>query len=586
MWRNGWPQRASDRAMSLLSRWRARLARLRDGGEPESQSSYRPYRPPQKILQDARRKQRLRLWQRLARLVGPLAGSAPPRQPPAPPPAAPAPPPPPPQQSQSLWRNAAHPRDEQSTPTAAPPPPPPAAPMAAPAPPPPQAPAATSDPASAAPPGRWQAAATGLGHALAWLGRTLWLGIVLVCVRLWRGSVWTAVNLWRGSRWLAIMLWRGGRWTAKELWRGSVRAGRASWTACKWSGRNLWRGGRWTARNLWRGSRWTAANIWHGISWLGRNLWRANLWLGRALVRLWRAIPWARIWARIRALARLCRLHRPVGTMLLLWPCLWGLFLATAPGLPPLDTLLILSGGALLMRSAGCAVNDYVDRHLDANVKRTMDRPLVRGDLPPWAALVCAAVLAVPALALLLMLDPLAQLVALVAVPLALFYPLCKRFTHLPQLWLGLAMNWGMPVAFAEAAGGLDGRLVPFYVGALCWTVAYDCFYAMADRDDDRRAGIKSIAILFGNADRTFCAMLQALALAGFWLGGEQFGLGWQFHLALGLVGALFAWQQWRIRSRSPASCLAAFANNQWVGLVLLAGIAAPALPPVWSWPL
>ncbi len=269
---------------------------------------------------------------------------------------------------------------------------------------------------------------------------------------------------------------------------------------------------------------------------------------------------------------RLMRIDRPVGTLLILWPTLSSLWLGSS-GLPSLKLLIIFVLGTFLMRSAGCVINDYLDRHIDGAVSRTRNRPLATAELRPEQALICFAMLCILALGLVLLTNGLTLAMAFVGALLVVVYPTLKRVTHLPQLWLGLAMNWGMIMAWTAATGALEREIWVLYLGAVLWTLVYDTCYAMVDRPDDLRIGVKSTAILFGEQDRLIIGILQSLTLLTFWLGGHLFELGPFYYLALMAIGALFVWQQWLIRKRDADGCFTAFINNQWVGLLLFLGI-------------
>lgn len=268
---------------------------------------------------------------------------------------------------------------------------------------------------------------------------------------------------------------------------------------------------------------------------------------------------------------RLMRFDKPVGTLLVLWPVLWGLWLA-AEGFPSIPLLIIFSLGAITMRAAGCAINDYADRNFDAHIERTKNRPLATGELQAKHALICFFCLLGFAFFLVLLTNKLVIGLSFVAVILAALYPFLKRWTHLPQIWLGLAMNWGLVMAFAAQAEYLVPGIGVFYCAAICWTVAYDTFYAMVDREEDLKIGVKSIAILFGEQDKFMIGVLQLLTLSALYIGGQRFELGGAYFWALLPVAALFAYQQWLAKDRSREGCFAAFMNNRWIGpLVLIA---------------
>ena len=272
------------------------------------------------------------------------------------------------------------------------------------------------------------------------------------------------------------------------------------------------------------------------------------------------------------ALLRLMRLDKPIGTLLLLWPTLWALWIA-AEGVPDYDLLCIFIAGTFLTRSAGCVINDLADRHWDGAVKRTSARPLVTGAVSAREARILFAVLMLAAFVLVLFTNKLTIGLSVVAVLLASTYPFMKRYTHLPQLALGAAFSWGIPMAFAAQRGYLPAALWLLYAGNLLWTVVYDTKYAMVDRDDDLVVGIKSTAILFGEHDRLIIGILQVLCLLTLYAAGEAFALGSSFQLAMVAVAGLFCYHQYLIRRRDREACFKAFLHNNWVGLVIFLGI-------------
>lgn len=268
---------------------------------------------------------------------------------------------------------------------------------------------------------------------------------------------------------------------------------------------------------------------------------------------------------------RLMRFDRPVGTLLLLWPTLAALWIA-ADGRPSLELVVIFTLGTVVMRAAGCVINDYADRDLDSHVARTRDRPLARKQISEWEALALFALLLATALVLVFFLNEFTQRLAVCGAAIATLYPFMKRWTYLPQLALGAAFSWGIVMAFAATGAGLGDPAWLMFIASLLWIVSYDTLYAMVDRDDDLRVGIKSTAILFGNADRAMVAALQAstvitLALLGLRM---QFGIG--YFLGIAVAAALFIHQQRLIRDRKPAHCFTAFRNNVWVGFALFVG--------------
>jgi 4-hydroxybenzoate polyprenyltransferase len=276
--------------------------------------------------------------------------------------------------------------------------------------------------------------------------------------------------------------------------------------------------------------------------------------------------------SRLSSYRALIRFDRPIGTLLLLWPTLWALWLA-AEDVPASSLLFIFILGTFLMRSAGCAINDVADRNLDGAVARTHQRPLVTGQVTPVEAVSLAAGLALTAFVLVLFTNTLTISLSFAAVALAACYPYMKRQTHLPQLVLGAAFSWGIPMAFAATRNDLPPELWLVFIANLLWTVAYDTEYAMVDRADDIKAGIKSTAILFGDLDRIMVGVLQLFTLFALLLVGQRFALGWFFHLSLLLAAALFARQQWLIRDRKPDACFKAFILNNYVGMAVFLGL-------------
>lgn len=270
---------------------------------------------------------------------------------------------------------------------------------------------------------------------------------------------------------------------------------------------------------------------------------------------------------------RLMRLNKPVGSLLILWPTLASLWIA-GDGRPDIALVIIFTLGTFMMRSAGCAINDYADRNLDGDVKRTADRPLVTGELEPKKALICFFSICILSFGLVLLTNKLTIYLSFVAAALAAIYPFLKRITHLPQIWLGLAMNWGVVMAYSAQSGTLHPGIGVFYAATILWCVVYDCFYAMVDRDDDIRLGAKSIAILFGEQDRLICALLQLMCLIALYMAGERLELGSSFRvITIGGCAALFAYQQYLIRNRERQSCFTAFMNNRWVAVLMFAGV-------------
>ena len=275
---------------------------------------------------------------------------------------------------------------------------------------------------------------------------------------------------------------------------------------------------------------------------------------------------WSRYWQLVRG-------DRPIGWLLLLWPTWWGLWIA-AGGVPPLWTLVVFSLGVWLTRAGGCVINDYADRWLDPLVERTRDRPLATGAVSGREALLLFAALMAAAFALVSTLNRLTVLMSLVGVLLAASYPYLKRHTYLPQVYLGMAFGWGIPMGFAAVQGHVPPVAWVLYVANILWATAYDTWYAMVDRDDDIRAGAKSTAILFGELDLVAQAVLYALAFAALALAGRQAALGVAYWVALGVAALLVAWEFGLARHRDREACFHAFLHNQWVGATVFAGIA------------
>jgi 4-hydroxybenzoate polyprenyltransferase len=274
----------------------------------------------------------------------------------------------------------------------------------------------------------------------------------------------------------------------------------------------------------------------------------------------------------VMAYARLMRLDRPVGTLLLLWPTLAALWMA-ADGLPPIDLIVIFAIGTFLMRAAGCVVNDYADRDFDPDVARTANRPLATGAVTSNAALAAFFVLAFLALTLLLYLNPLTRWLAVAGLGIAVAYPFMTRWTYLPQVVLGAAFSWGIVMAFAAVQNIVPEPAWLLFLASVLWIVAYDTMYAMVDREDDLRVGIKSTAILFGEADRLMIGLLQTGTVITLVLVGQQLGYKGYYFWGIAAAVGLLCYQQYLIRDRSREGCFRAFANNVWVGFALFVGV-------------
>lgn len=272
------------------------------------------------------------------------------------------------------------------------------------------------------------------------------------------------------------------------------------------------------------------------------------------------------------AIKQITRLDKPIGTYLLLWPTYWALWVA-ADGYPNLMLLFIFSMGVVVMRSAGCVINDFADRKVDGQVKRTQHRPLVSGAITEQQAILLFGALIGSALALVVNLSWLTIQYSIVALLLASVYPFMKRYTHLPQVVLGAAFSWGMIMAFAEIQGRVPTIAWLLFAANLLWTVAYDTMYAMVDRDDDLKIGVKSTAILFGKHDIRIIGFLQVMVLAILFTVGDMLAFGWPYQLCLVIAAALFTYQQILIKDRNREKCFHAFLNNHYVGLVVFLGI-------------
>nr|WP_298249540.1 4-hydroxybenzoate octaprenyltransferase [uncultured Halomonas sp.] len=284
--------------------------------------------------------------------------------------------------------------------------------------------------------------------------------------------------------------------------------------------------------------------------------------------------------ARLPDFLRLTRLDRPIGSWLLMWPTLWALWIA-AEGLPSRRLLLIFVAGVYLMRAAGCVINDYADRHVDGYVKRTLDRPLATGRIGEGEAQALFLMLVAGAFVLVLFTNLFTILLSIGGVILAFIYPFMKRYTHLPQLFLGAAFSWAIPMAYGAVQGQVPVEAWLLFTANVMWTIAYDTQYAMVDRDDDLKVGIKSTAVLFGSADRFMIGLLQIVTLLLLSWVGARLALGGFFWLGLAAMAATFVWQHWLIRQRKREPCFQAFLNNFWSGLLVFAGLALSLWPDI-----
>lgn len=276
--------------------------------------------------------------------------------------------------------------------------------------------------------------------------------------------------------------------------------------------------------------------------------------------------------AKLSGYWRLIRADKPVGIYLLLWPCLWALWIA-AEGVPELHLLIVFVLGVVVMRSAGCVINDYADRKVDGAVARTSDRPIVTGEVTAKQAIGLFVVLLLVALALVLTLSWQTVLMSFGALLLTTLYPFMKRYTYFPQVVLGAAFGWSIPMAFVASEQPLSWIVWVLYLANLCWTVAYDTQYAMADKEDDIKVGIKSTAIFFGNYDKIIIGLLQLFSLFLLLLVGLSLAFSWPFFVACGISLGLFGYQQWLIKSRDRDLCFKSFLHNNYVGMILTLGI-------------
>jgi len=280
-----------------------------------------------------------------------------------------------------------------------------------------------------------------------------------------------------------------------------------------------------------------------------------------------------RLARRLEEYGRLARFDRPIGTWLLLWPALWALWVAGA-GRPDQKVLIVFALGVIVMRAAGCVINDFADRDIDPHVKRTRERPLAARRVSPTEALVLFVVLGGAALWLVTRLNPFTVKLAVVGVVLTVSYPFVKRFFPLPQLYLGISFGgWSVPMAFAAQRDSLPRIAWVLYIAAVIWAAMYDTIYAMVDREDDLQIGVKSSAILFADMDRLLIGALQVMMLFALVLAGRDMAFGGWYFAGIVVAALLFLYQQWLIRAREPASCLRAFLNNNYVGMALFIGI-------------
>ena len=269
------------------------------------------------------------------------------------------------------------------------------------------------------------------------------------------------------------------------------------------------------------------------------------------------------------------RMHRPIGILLLLWPMYWALWIASE-GQPEPVVLIVFTLGVIIMRAAGCVINDYADRNIDPHVKRTKDRPIANGLVSPNEALLLCCLLVLIAFLLVLLMNELTIALSIGALVLAAIYPFMKRYTHLPQVFLGAAFGWAVPMVYAAQTGVLPTPLAwLIFVATVIWAVIYDTMYAMVDREDDIKIGVKSTAILFGDADKIIIALFQGMFLLTLLIIGQKAQLGQYFYTGVFIALLLSIFQQFLIKDRVPEKCMMGFLNNNYLGLVVFLGIAA-----------
>ncbi len=304
---------------------------------------------------------------------------------------------------------------------------------------------------------------------------------------------------------------------------------------------------------------------------LGQLIQRGLLWLIQKLKSFWAHYSPV-IRERAPHYIRITRLHKPIGILLLLWPTLWALWIA-AEGWPNSSVFIVFVSGVILMRSAGCVMNDLADRKFDKYVERTMQRPLVTGEVSVREAIKLTVCLVGLAFLLVLTMNTLTIQLSFIAAGLALIYPFMKRYTYLPQFVLGLAFGWSIPMAFAAQTGEVPMLAWLLLLGNVLWSVSYDTMYAMVDKEDDLKIGVKSTAILFDENDRVIIGAIQIMLLLVFILIGDQLKTGIFYYAAVALAGMMLLYQQYLIRDRQPEKCFQAFLNNNWFGALIFIGI-------------
>ena len=316
----------------------------------------------------------------------------------------------------------------------------------------------------------------------------------------------------------------------------------------------------------------TIAIIDDGALYAEKHFRRAFQQLKLILVKTYQRAAQSFLAQRLKQYALLIRLDKPIGILLLLWPTLIALWIA-AGGWPDTDVLLVFVAGVFLMRSAGCAINDYADRHIDCKVARTKERPLTSGKITEKEALAVFAVLCLAAFVLVLLMNPLTIVMSLVGLVLAASYPFMKRHHYLPQVHLGAAFGWAVPMAYAAQTNELNPVAWLLFIATVLWATAYDTMYAMVDREDDLKIGVKSTAILFESADKLIIGIIQATLILCLIMIGQRAELGGFYFTGVLLASGLAIWQQYLIRHRQAAQCFQAFLNNNWFGLILFVGV-------------
>ncbi len=282
----------------------------------------------------------------------------------------------------------------------------------------------------------------------------------------------------------------------------------------------------------------------------------------------------------IKHYAGLMRVDKPIGSYLVAWPALWSLWIA-AKGVPDFLLIVVFVLGAFLMRSAGCVINDFADRDIDAHIERTKQRPLAIGAVTATEAIQLFVLLCLSAACLLFFTNQLTLLLSFGAVMLAALYPFTKRFTQLPQVVLGMAFSFAIPMAFAAQTNDIPFIVLPLYIAVVIWVVAYDTFYAMVDREDDLKIGVKSTAILFGRFDKLITGLLQSAFVVLMLVIGDELMLGRMYFAGIFLVIGLFIYQQWLIKDREKDKCFSAFLNNNYVGLLIFIALVADYAMPI-----